>query len=214
MKRLHRTHNDIMSGQLALIRIFLLGLLVALGVVDPVYTGEPPTRSNTIFFNGRDLTGWSTTQPQYWSVKDGIIVGHSHQELASNELLWSTVEVQDFYLALDVKLTPHDRNGGIQFRSRPGANPGLAIGYQADMGQIAEHGNLWGRLFHEGGRGILDWNTHGAEVVKSGDWNRYEILAVGDRIWTAINGKLCVAIKDPEGEPSGKIAFQIHGDPP
>ena len=214
MKRLHRTHNDIMSGQLALIRIFLLGLLVALGVVDPVYTGEPPTRSNTIFFNGRDLTGWSTTQPQYWSVKDGIIVGHSHQELASNELLWSTVEVQDFYLALDVKLTPHDRNGGIQFRSRPGANPGLAIGYQADMGQIAEHGNLWGRLFHEGGRGILDWNTHGAEVVKSGDWNRYEILAVGHRIWTAVNGRLCTAIDDPQGELSGQIALEINQGAP
>ena len=50
--------------------------------------------------------------------------------------------------------------------------------------------------------------------VKPGEWNRYEILAVGDRIWTAINGKLCVAIKDPEGERSGKIAFKIHGGPP
>ena len=41
-----------------------------------------------------------------------------------------------------------------------------------------------------------------------------EILAVGHHIWTAINGKLCVAFEDPHGELSGKIAFQIHGGPP
>ena len=40
------------------------------------------------------------------------------------------------------------------------------------------------------------------------------ILAVGDRIWTAVNGTLCTAIKDPGGERAGKIAFQIHSGPP
>ena len=44
-------------------------------------------------------------------------------------------------------------------------------------------------------------------------WNRYEILAVGHKIWTAINGKLCVALEDPKGELSGKISFQVHGGP-
>ncbi len=47
--------------------------------------------------------------------------------------------------------------------------------------------------------------------MKRGEWNQYEILAVGRRIWTAINGKLCVAYEDSDGELSGRIAFQIHG---
>ena len=50
--------------------------------------------------------------------------------------------------------------------------------------------------------------------MKPGGWNKYEILAVDHRIWTALNGKLCVAIEDPQGELSGKIAFQIHSGPP
>ena len=73
---------------------------------------------------------------------------------------------------------------------------------------------VWGKLYHEHGRGKLDWNDRGSKAVKPGQWNRYEILAVDHRIWTAINGKLCVAFEDPEGELSGKIAFQIHSGPP
>ena len=46
----------------------------------------------------------------------------------------SDVELKDFYLALDVKLTPYDRNVGIQFRSKPLDAHGQAMGYQADVG--------------------------------------------------------------------------------
>ena len=45
-------------------------------------------------------------------------------------------------------------------------------------------------------------------------WNQYEILAVGHRIWLAINGKITVALHDPIGELDGQIALQIHGGMP
>ena len=166
----------------------------------------------TAIFNGKDLTGWEGNS-EYWSVNDGVIVANSTKNIPQNELLWSTIQVKDFYLALNVRLVPHDRNGGIQFRSKPGNRRPRAIGYQADMGQIAPHGNLWGRLFDEGGRGKLDWNTSGAKVVKPGEWNRYEILAVGHRIWTAVNGTLCTAIEDPAGELSGQIGLELNRGP-
>jgi uncharacterized sulfatase len=165
-----------------------------------------PARVDTGFFNGKDLTGWSASEMKYWSVKDGAIVGHSAVNVPKNEFIWSDVEVKDFYLTVDVKLTPDDRNAGIQFRSKPVDASGQAIGYQADVGA-----GVWGKLYHEHGRGKLDWNDNAAGAVKPGEWNRYEILAVGHKIWTAINGKLCVAIEDPTGELSGKISFQIHG---
>jgi len=166
-------------------------------------------RVDTTFFNGKDLEGWSTSRAKYWSVKDGATVGHSSANVPKNEFLWSDVEVDDFYLAVDVKLTPDNRNAGIQFRSRKADAAGQALGYQADVGA-----GVWGKLYHEHGRGKLDWNDRAAGAVRRGDWNRYEILAVGHRVWTAINGTLCVAIDDPEGELSGKISFQIHGGPP
>lgn len=193
-----------------LLAVAVLGLLVSECVWGQANAPEPAIAR---IFNGKDLTGWKGNKG-YWSVKDGAIVGHSDKNVARNEFIWSDVEVQDFYLAVDVKLVPGDRNAGIQFRSKPVDTHGQALGYQADVGHDQVIGNVWGNLYHEHGRGKLDWNDRAVQVLKSGDWNRYEILAVGHRVWTAINGKLCVAIEDPEGELSGKIAFQIHGGPP
>ncbi len=160
------------------------------------------------FFNDKDLTGWSGNDG-FWSVEDGAIVGHSDERVAKNEFLWSEIPVSDFHLLIEVKLEPNERNAGIQFRSRKVNDHGQAHGYQADVGK-----NVWGKLYHEHGRGALDWNDLGADAVKPGEWNRYEILAVGDRIWTAINGKLCVSLRDPQGERSGHIALQIHSGAP
>ncbi len=165
-------------------------------------------RTDQSFFNGKDLKGWNGDDA-YWSVKNGAIVGHSDEPVTGNKFIWSEVPVGDFHLSVDVKLMPAKRNAGIQFRSVSINERGQAKGYQADAG-----GGVWGKLYHEHGRRKLDWNDRGLEAVKHGDWNRYEVLAVGDRIWTALNGKLCVAIKDPKGERSGQIAFQIHGGLP
>ena len=62
--------------------------------------------------------------------------------------------------------------------------------------------------------GGASWTGTTTQLERSSRWwNRYEILAVGHKIWTAINGKLCVALEDPNGELSGKISFQVHGGP-
>ena len=172
-------------------------------------TGQATTpRVDDTFFTGNDLNAWSTSQPKYWSVKGGTIVGHSAAKVPKNEFLWSDVTVKDFYLSVDVKLTPDNRNAGIQFRSKKTNAGGQALGYQADVGA-----GVWGKLYHEHGRGKLDWNNRAAKAVNRGEWNRYEILAVGHRIWSAINGTLCVAIDDPKGELAGDIAFQLHAGP-
>ena len=72
---------------------------------------------------------------EFWSVKDGVIVGHSDKTLHNNKLLWSDVEVGDFYFSLDVRMPIDNRNAGIQFRSQPTETPNLqAVGYQADAG--------------------------------------------------------------------------------
>jgi|GEM_PF-92189 len=163
---------------------------------------EPTVEKN--FFNGKDLSGWTGDTMSYWSVKDGVITGHSDKNLPHNTFLWSDIEVADFHLVLDVKMPVDARNAGIQFRSSK-LPPHEALGYQADAGK-----NVWGRLYHERGRGKLDWRGAGEKAIKPGEWNRYEILAVGDNVWTAINGTLSVAVKDPGGERKGLIALQIH----
>ena len=41
-----------------------------------------------------------------------------------------------------------------------------------------------------------------------------KILAVGSKIRTALNGKLCVDLDDPKGERQGIIAVQVHSGGP
>ncbi len=184
--------------------------LIASGLFFLANAADNKPRADKSFFNGKDLKGWSAGEMKYWSVKDGAIVGHSAARVPKNEFIWSAGKMKDFYLAVDVKLTPDNRNAGIQFRSKPINKQGQAHGYQADVGA-----GVWGKLYHEHGRGKLDWNNRAAtaKAVKRGEWNRYEILAVGHRVWTAINGTLCVALEDPKGELEGAISFQIHSGP-
>jgi len=196
-----------MSRQSKLTKKLLVGPAV---ILLPVFLLGAAPKTDKEFFNGKDLAGWSAADMSYWSVKDGAIVGHSSQEFPKNEFIWSEVKVTNFYLSIDVKLTPSSRNAGIQFRSSR-LKTGQAVGYQADIGGRSF---LWGKLYHEHGRKKLDWNNKADGVVKQHEWNHHEILAIGNQIWTIINGKVCTAINDPKGELSGFIALQIHKGPP
>lgn len=186
--------------------IRLLPLVLLFASCDP----EPAT--DDTFFNGKDLSGWSATNQQYWSVEDGAIVGRLTDSLATNQFLWSDVPVGDFYLELDVQMTPADANDGIQIRSKKGPD-GHAIGYQADIGW-SNNMSYWGMLYDEEGRGLLDTTDNAGRAVKDSEWNHYEILAAGNKIWIAINGVIGASVEDPGGETSGQIALQIHAGPP
>ena len=153
------------------------------------------------FFNGRDLTGWQGA-PGLWSVEDGEIVGRTGG-LDHNEFLRNDLTLGDFRLTLQVKLVADAGNSGVQFRSEP-LPEGEMRGYQADIGP-----GWWGKLYEENGRGLL-WDRSGEEYVHEGEWNDYEIEAVGPKIITKINGQTCVDLDDPEGARRGIIALQLH----
>ncbi|WP_051160335.1 3-keto-disaccharide hydrolase [Cyclobacterium qasimii] len=158
-------------------------------------------------FNGHDLSGWSSSDMSYWSVSDSAIVGGEGKDsIVNNQFLWHEEKVKDFYLKVLVKMVPNTTNAGIQFRSQKMGEE--ALGYQADIGE-----GVWGRLYHESGREKLHWEGKGEAAVKKNEWNSYEILAVGNNIWTAINGTLSVAYQEPNGELDGFIALQVHAGP-
>jgi hypothetical protein len=141
-----------------------------------------------------------------WRVENGEIIGTS-KGLPRNEFLVSQLLLADFRMSFDVKLVPNAGNSGIQFRSE--ALPqGEVKGYQADVGV-----GWWGKLYEEHGRELL-WKESGEAHVLTDEWNRYEIVAVGDRIKTYINGKLCVDLIDPPGAKRGIIALQLHSGGP
>lgn len=208
--------SDVKSLQQGEISMMPEGLLQALtsGEVRDLVAylktpGQVPmaaTPDNVLtFFNGKDLTGWDG-HTNLWSVQNGEIVGKS-AGLKNNEFLKNALLLADFRLVLKVKLTPNKENSGIQFRSEVEPS-GSVKGYQADVGA-----GWWGKLYEEHGRGLL-WDKSGEAHVKVGDWNTYEIVAVGSKIRTAINGKLCVDLDDPKGAKQGIVAFQLHSGGP
>ncbi len=157
------------------------------------------------FFDGETLAGWFANDA-VWSVEDGELVGRTTTGLPHNDFARSELRVADFRLVVEVKLTPDAANSGIQFRSVP-ADGGEMRGYQADIGK-----GWWGLLYEESGRGVLQ--KAAAAPARPGEWNTYEILAVGDRVQLAINGVRTVDLADPAGLRRGVIALQVHSGGP
>ncbi|MBI3876778.1 MAG: DUF1080 domain-containing protein, partial [Verrucomicrobia bacterium] len=154
-----------------------------------------------LFFNGKDLSYWDA-DPELWRVEKGELIGKS-AGLKRNEFIKSQLLLADFRFVVKVKLVPNAGNSGIQFRS-VALPDGEMRGPQADIGA-----GWWGKLYEERGRGLLA-KEGGEAHVKADDWNTYEVLAVGSKIRTAINGHVCVDIDDPQIARSGIIGLQLH----
>lgn len=115
--------------------------------------------------------------------------------------------LENFRLIFQMKLTPNNANSGVQFRSEPFEAYEMK-GCQADAGA-----GWWGKLYEENGRALLSTKTCDA-FVKTNDWNTYEILAVGGKIRTAINGQLCTDLDDPKVAQRGITGLQVHSGGP
>jgi putative membrane-bound dehydrogenase-like protein len=172
--------------------------------------GQAPLPTTTVtaesLFNGKDLSNWEGDM-SLWSVENGEIVGRTTTGLKHNEFLKSKALFEDFRLVLKIKLTPNKENSGIQFRSEPFGQYEMK-GPQADAGA-----GWWGKLYEENGRALL-WDKSGDGCVKADDWNTYEIVAVGGKVRTAINGITCVDIDDPKISRRGIIGLQMHAGAP
>lgn len=162
-------------------------------------------------FNGKDLEGWAATQPELWSVKDGMIIGKQKTgQLKKNTFLATREIYANFVLKASVRLIKDEGNSGIQFRTLIHED-GTARGYQADVAK-----GYWGLLLEEGSPDRLIIKRPAAaavQTVKSDDWNDYVITARGHHITLELNGVKSVDLDDPSGGLTGVIALQIHTGP-
>jgi len=175
---------------------------------------KPKEEGFVPLFNGKDLAGWEGDK-KLWIVEDGALVGRS-PGIPHNDFLATAKEYGDFVLRLEVRLRPDNANSGVQFRSKRVPNSHEVSGYQADISA-----GWWGKLYDESRRnkvlaGPSDETIK--KLAKPGEWNAYEIRAVGDRITLKLNGTTTVEFT--ETEPAEKVArrgifaVQIHGGGP
>ncbi len=200
----------IKESQLSMMPEGLIANLTDQEVRDLIYYLRQPAQAQLLatpetvglFFNGKDLVNWDG-DTSLWKVENGEIVGKTVTGLKHNEFLKSQLVLGDFRLVCKVKLTPNTANSGIQFRSEPFGEYEMR-GCQADIGA-----GWWGKLYEENGRALLA-KPDGDAFVKTNDWNTYEILAVGSKVRTAINGNLCTDLDDEKIARRGITALQVH----
>src|SRR5262249_53293736 len=146
------------------------------------------------FFNGKDLTGWEGLIDQFWSVKDGAIVGTGGDKaIPFNTFLCTKKKYRDFELSFQVRLIGKkgtSGNSGVQIRSKIHDMKKFAVtGPQADIGE-----GYWGSLYGENFGGMMkaaDAKEVNAKLKKD-DFNDYYIKCVGKHVTIKVNGVTAV----------------------
>lgn len=174
-------------------------------------------------FDGKSIDGWEK-QGGYatYEAKDGMIVGTTAE--GSKNTFLCKGPFSDFVLELEV-LCDVELNSGIQIRShvyekdtpqesKPNRirEKGEVYGYQCEIAapKTGSSGNFW----DEGRR--TKWLDDFSEkpeakaAFKGEKWNKYRIVAQGDRIRSWVNGVPCADFRD-DRDATGFIGLQVHG---
>jgi Domain of Unknown Function (DUF1080) len=191
--------------------VTVLGLVVAVAL----WAGGDARCADTTsdFFNGKDLTGWEGLK-EYWSVKDGAIVGATPKGGEFNTFLCSKNKYKDFELKFQVRLTGKGwtGNSGVQIRSEILDKDKLSVkGPQCDMGDV-----YWGSLYGEQFGGMMKQAPKDlvTKVLKPDDFNDYYIKVVGKHVTIKLNGETTVDDDFANMPEEGIIAWQLHqGNP-
>ncbi len=188
-------------------------------------------------FNGRDLSGWETPDPSYWTIEDGAITGtisEKHPCTVNQYLVWEKFEIEDFELKLTHRLVGSPGiNGGFQFRSLLLPDHDVA-GYQVDN----NHDTPWlVRLYDEFGRHDLalrgessKYKLGGAKTIEPipgvqgtpphfrlDEWHEYHLIAKDTHLELRINGVKVAEVFDDDpvqNDLRGILALQLHSGPP
>jgi 3-keto-disaccharide hydrolase len=200
-------------------RCTLVALAVIIGVVPAACAGGTADEGTNSQFIGPDLnqTGWEGLM-EYWTYKDGALIGATPKGLKFNTFLCSRKKYGDFELSCEVRLKDGKGNSGVQIRSKLYNRDTFAVhGPQVDAAP-----GYWGSLFgeHFGGKGLDHKMLKAADpaivsqLAKNKDFNRYDIKCVGQHVTIKLNGETTVDEDFPNLPREGIIAFQLHAGGP
>ncbi len=165
-------------------------------------------------FNGSDLSGWEGHIGKYFTVENGMIIGKNTDENAprSSTYLLSKNKYRNFRLIFESRLVTSEMHSGISLWGKI---------IEKDEGPFTYQGHL---VMYPSGYGYYDLFRRNSVFLdtlgvakRAGvqhDWNRMEILAIGNRIRHVINGQLVADWSDPQPElcESGPVGLQLHSN--
>ncbi len=195
-------------------RLLTLALAVLAATTFGVGCSPPaddtPPESPSLF-DGKSIEGWVQRGGEaLYAVEDGAIVGRTVLD-TPNSFLCPPKDYDNFLLEFEVKVDP-ELNSGVQIRSHstPEYRDGRVHGYQVEIDPTDR--GYSGGVYDEGRRGWLqnpEGNAEAMKAFKGGEWNKYEVEAIGDRIKTWVNGVPVTNLVDGV-DRSGFIGFQVH----
>ena len=202
----------------------LLGLIVAsTALAEPPAENWaetvklPKTETAVKLFNGHDLTGWEGQIEKYWSVNDGAIRGTNTTPVAASTYLFTKDSYRDFRLLLEVKQTRGDKfstmHSAVCALGEKFEDHGDPFSFRGPLLMFCNDWGIWdanrrNRVFPPGHGG--QWQQAREKV---GDWNRIEILVIGDRIRMGLNGGAFMDYTDkPDTLKASPIGLQLHAN--
>ncbi|MDZ4686984.1 MAG: sulfatase-like hydrolase/transferase [Planctomycetaceae bacterium] len=182
----------------------------------------PNPRGFTKLFDGKSVDDWTQRGGSAtYRVENGLLIGRT-VEGSKNTFLSPPREFADFELEFEV-LCDRELNSGVQIRSHEYAvdtpqpsmpkrirAAGEVFGYQCE---IADRGTGTAGNFWDEARWTKWWSepsAQGKDAYRDGEWNRYRLVAQGDRLRSWVNGVAVADFRDATDE-SGFIGFQVHG---
>jgi hypothetical protein len=172
----------------------------------------------TSLYNGKDLTGWTTTG-NWLPQKDGSLLIHPRKGEKGwqryGAYLWSKKKYKDF--TLDVEYTyPQGGNSGVYFRVGDLKDP-VSSGIECQI--LDSSKKKTGKMTHHDHGGII--RTVGASKNMSkqpGEWNRMTVNCVGSLLRVRLNGEQIVEVQLDKSEMkdrplAGHVGLQDHGEP-
>lgn len=170
-------------------------------------------KSETIkLFNGKDLEGW-TGAVKYFSVKDGTIVAKNTDPVKVSVYLVTERKFSDFRLTFEGKLVESEMHSGVAFWGRLAPEKGDPHTYQGHLVMFPRPWNIYD--LHRRNRTLVPKEKDlGPKYGKQKEWNRIEILAQGNRIRVAVNGRQTIDWRDPQPDMihEGPIGLQLHSN--
>jgi hypothetical protein len=178
----------------------------------------PESESPIRLYNGRDLSGWQGHVGKHWVAAENCICGFNTGPVRVSTYLFTETAYRNFRLLFEVKQNKSEEC------PRPMHSAAAILGERISD-QEEEYGFRGLLLMFCGDWGIWDarrrnriypprqpqstmWQ-HPSEKV--GNWNRIELVVIGNRIRMVNNGHLVVDYLEPrENLFAAPIGFQLH----
>ena len=174
----------------------------------------PASEKATFLFDGKSLHGWKGQTEKYFTVKDGIIIARNDEKNAPKASTYLVTEksYRNFRLIFEAKLVTSEMHSGIALWGKNVEKESDPFSY---MGHLVMFPSAYG--YYDLFRRNSIYKDDDGRAKKAGvqhDWNRMEILAIGNRIQHAINGQAVADWSDPKPElcEAGPIGLQLHSN--